>query len=257
MSVDELVQKTLEKLKKTPTPEGLLRQAVSVAVEVHALASFSDDEKKAIILDILKQAVQKSALSEEVKTELSNCLKTAVPATLDIAVSASRGEFSLKKPTVSCFFALFRSCLAAVPLDPKLKEMASVGLGKAEGVAAAVESGAPVKDAVAAAVSGDAVKEALSSVLPAAVVEKVAEVVPAVVEKVAEVVPAAVVEKVAEVLPPAVQSVGSVGSEPSIGILIVAPPPAEPTSEVPPEVKQDDLKDEPKTEGVQDWGAAK
>ena len=256
MSVDELVQKTLEKLKKTPTPEGLLRQAVSVAVEVHALASFSDDEKKAIILDILKQAVQKSALSEEVKTELSNCLKTAVPATLDIAVSASRGEFSLKKPTVSCFFALFRSCLAAVPLDPKLKEMASVGLGKAEGVAAAVESGAPVKDAVAA-VSGDAVKEALSSVLPAAVVEKVAEVVPAVVEKVAEVVPAAVVEKVVEVLPPAVQSVGSVGSEPSIGILIVAPPPAEPTSEVPPEVKQDDLKDEPKTEGVQDWGAAK
>ena len=238
MSVDELVQKTLEKLKKTPTPEGLLRQAVSVAVEVHALASFSDDEKKAIILDILKQAVQKSALSEEVKTELSNCLKTAVPATLDIAVSASRGEFSLKKPTVSCFFALFRSCLAAVPLDPKLKEMASAGLNKAEGLATAVESG---KDGVAA-VSGEAkdvVKEALAEALP----------VPAAA--------AAVESVVVEVLPPAVQSVGSVGSEPSIGILIVAPPPAEPTSEVPPEVKQDDLKDEPKTEGVQDWGAAK
>ena len=33
MSVDELVQKTVEQLTKTPTHEALLRQAVSVAVE--------------------------------------------------------------------------------------------------------------------------------------------------------------------------------------------------------------------------------
>jgi pantoate kinase len=254
MSVDELVHKSLEQLVKTPTHEGLLRQAVSVAVEVHALAQFSDDEKKAIILDILKQAVQKSALSEEVKKELSNCLKTAVPATLDIAVSASRGEFSLKKPTVSCFFALFRSCLAAVPLDPKLKEMASAGLNKAEGLATAVESG---KDVVAA-VSGEAkdvVKEALAEALP--------------------VPPAALAEKVAEVLPasPVVQSVGSIGSEPAIGILIVSAPPVAAAETVaaetvaaetiapltkdepPPEVQV--VVEEPKTEDVQDWGAAK
>jgi hypothetical protein len=243
MSVDELVQKTVEQLTKTPTHEGLLRQAVSVAVEIHALAHFSDDEKKAIILDVLKQAVQKSALSEEVKKELSSCLKTVVPATLDIAVSASRGEFSLKKPTVSCFFALFRSCLAAIPLDPKMKEMASAGLNKAEGLAAAVESGAPVKDAVAAAVSADAVKEALVSVAaapPAALVEKVAEVAPA-----------ALVEKVAEVAAVATSvTTGSVGSEPSIGLLIVSAPP--PTPEVAP-VPSDDLKDGGKTAGVQDW----
>ena len=243
MSVDELVQKTVEQLTKTPTHEGLLRQAVSVAVEIHALAHFSDDEKKAIILDVLKQAVQKSALSEEVKKELSSCLKTAVPATLDIAVSASRGEFSLKKPTVSCFFALFRSCLAAVPLDPKMKEMASAGLNKAEGLAAAVESGAPVKDAVAAAVSADAVKEALVSVAAASPA--------ALVEKVAEVAPAALVEKVAEVAAVATSvTTGSVGSEPSIGLLIVSAPP--PTPEVAP-VPSDDLKDGGKTAGVQDW----
>ncbi len=250
MSVDELVQKTVEQLTKTPTHEGLLRQAVSVAVEIHALAHFSDDEKKAIILDVLKQAVQKSALSEEVKKELSSCLKTVVPATLDIAVSASRGEFSLKKPTVSCFFALFRSCLAAIPLDPKMKEMASAGLNKAEGLAAAVESGAPVKDAVAAAVSADAVKEALVSVAAASPAA-------ALVEKVAEVVPAVVVEA----LPPAVQSVASVGSEPSIGILIVAAPPSpvpvvEGAKDEPPAVApvaSDDLKDGGKTASVPDW----
>ena len=243
MSVDELVQKTVEQLTKTPTHEGLLRQAVSVAVEIHALAHFSDDEKKAIILDVLKQAVQKSALSEEVKKELSSCLKTVVPATLDIAVSASRGEFSLKKPTVSCFFALFRSCLAAIPLDPKMKEMASAGLNKAEGLAAAVESGAPVKDAVVAAVSADAVKEALVSVAAASPA--------ALVEKVAEVVPAALVEKVAEVAAVATSvTTGSVGSEPSIGLLIVSAPP--PTPEVAP-VPSDDLKDGGKTAGVQDW----
>ena len=244
MSVDELVQKTVEQLTKTPTHEALLRQAVSVAVEVHALAHFSDDEKKAIVLDILKQAVQKSALSEEVKKDLSNCLKMAVPATLDIAVSASRGEFSLKKPTVSCFFALFRCCLAAVPLDPKLKEMASAGLSKAESLAAAVESGESVKAALAAAVSGEA-KDAGVTVV--ALAEKVAEVLPA--------APAS----------PAVQSVASVGSEPSIGILIVAAPPPSPVSvaegakDEPPAVAPvaaDDLKDA-KTEVVQDWGASK
>jgi pantoate kinase len=247
MAVDNLVQKTIEQLTKTPTPEGLLRQAVSVAVEVHALAQFSDDEKKAIVLDILKQGVQKSALSEEVKKDLSSCLKTTVPATLDIAVSASRGEFSLKKPTVNCFFALFRSCLAAVPLDPKLKEIASAGLQKAEDVAVTVESGAQVKAAVAA-VSGEAkdvVKEALAEALP--VPQKVVEVAPAepVVETVVEVAPAS----------PAVQSVASIGSEPSIGILIVsALPPVEPPQGALPPV--DDLKTE-KTEDVQDWGAAK
>jgi len=145
--------------------------------------------------------------------------------------------------------------LAAGPIDPKLKEMASAGLNKAEGLATAVESG---KDVVAA-VSGEAkdvVKEALAEALP--------------------VPPAALAEKVAEVLPasPVVQSVGSIGSEPAIGILIVSAPPVaaaetvaaetvaaetvaaeKSKDEPPPEVQV--VVEEPKTEDVQDWGAAK
>jgi hypothetical protein len=145
------------------------------------------------------------------------------------------------KPTVSCFFALFRSCLAAIPLDPKMKEMVSAGVSKAESLAAAVESGESVKAAVAAAVSGEA-KDA--GVTVAALAEKVAEVVPA--------APAS----------PAVQSVASVGSEPSIGILIVAAPPpspvpvAEVAKDEPPAVAPvaaDDLKDGGKTAAVPDW----
>jgi len=132
--------------------------------------------------------------------------------------------------------------------------MASAGLNKAEGLATAVESG---KDRVAA-VSGEAkdvVKEALAEALP---------------------VPAALAEKVAEVLPasPVVQSVGSIGSEPAIGILIVSAPPVaaaetvaaetvaaetvaaeKSKDEPPPEVQV--VVEEPKTEDVQDWGAAK
>ena len=58
MSVDQLLQKGIELLTKTPTPDGFLRLAVSIAQDVNAIQGLSGSEKKAIVLDILKQAVQ-------------------------------------------------------------------------------------------------------------------------------------------------------------------------------------------------------
>jgi hypothetical protein len=253
MSVDQLLQKSIELLTKTPTPDGFLRLAVTIAQEVNAIQALSGNEKKTIVLDILKQAVQKSTLSNDQKTELSGLLKTVVPATLDIAVSVARGGFSLQKPKVGCVAALCRMVLAVAPIDPKLKEMASSGLNKAEELATAIEDGKSVSDVA---------KEAVAAVAEA----------PVVVAAVAEVkkeVEAAVSEVVAEVKEKAEAAVAAVGSfvsqsvdaDPSIGILIIAapPPPVPSNPPAPPAQIEETAQDEKveKTANVQDWGESK
>ena len=256
MSVDQLLQKGIELLTKTPTPDGFLRLAVSIAQDVNAIQGLSGSEKKVIVLDILKQAVQKSTLSDDQKKELSGLLQTVVPATLDIAVSVARGGFSLQKPKVGCVAALCRMVLAVAPIDPKLKEMASSGLNKAEELATAVEGGKSVSDVAKEAVA--AVAEA--PVVVAAVAEVVAEV-----KKQAEVAVAEVKQKL-ETIVEEVPSVGtsvsrSVDYDPSIGILIIAvpPPPAPSTPPAPPAPIDEKAQDEKaeKTSNVQDWGESK
>jgi hypothetical protein len=147
--------------------------------------------------------------------------------------------------------------LAVAPIDPKLKEMASSGLNKAEELATAIEDGKSVSD-----VAQGAVKEAVAAVAEA----------PAVVAAVAEVkkeVEAAVSEVVAEVKEKAEAAVAAVGSsvsqsvdtDPSIGILIIAapPPPAPSTPPAPPAPIEEKAQDEKaeKTSDVQDWGETK
>ena len=252
MSVDQLLQKGIELLTKTPTPDGFLRLAVSIAQDVNAIQGLSGSEKKAIVLDILKQAVQKSTLSDDQKKELSGLLQTVVPATLDIAVSVARGGFSLQKPKVGCVAALCRMVLAVAPIDPKLKEMASSGLNKAEELATAIEGGKSVS-AVA--------QEAVAAVAEApAVVSAVAEVKKEVEAAVAEVV--AEVKKQVEVVAEVGSSVTqSVDTDPSIGILIIAapPPPAPSTPPAPPAPIEEKAQDEKaeKTADVPNWGESK
>jgi hypothetical protein len=262
MSVDELVQKGVELLTKTPTPDGFMRLAVTLAQEVNAIQALKGSEKKTVVLDILKQAVQKTTLSEDQKAELLGLLKTVVPATLDIAVSVARGGFSLEKPKVGCVAALFRSCLAAVPLDPKLKALASAAVDKAEAVATSVEKG----ESVVAAVSGAAKEAAVSqqtavtdslkeAMLEAGAPAAVADVVVKVAEEPAslvEVAKAAVAEAVATA------QTQAVNVDPSIGILIIGAPPPPPEE---PSAPQEEVPSQPvegaKTEDVQDWGASK
>jgi hypothetical protein len=268
MSVDQLVQTAIEFLTKTPTPDGFMRLAVTLAQEVNAIRALGGNEKKAVVLDILKQAVQKSPVPEAQKTELLELLKTVVPATLDIAVSVARGGFSLAKPKVGCVAALFRSCLAVAPIDPKLKEMASGVLNKAEAVAKAIEAGESLKDAAVGlakeATSSEDVKAVVASAVSAvtasvATAEKTVEAVTASVASVATVATVATVEPVAPV------TVG-IDAPVVIGLLITSSADAsQPASVVataplpPPEVTapQDEKKDEEKTEAVQDWGASK
>ena len=265
MSVDQLVQTAIEFLTKTPTPDGFMRLAVTLAQEVNAIRTLAGNEKKAVVLDILKQAVQKSPVPEAQKTELLDLLKTVVPATLDIAVSVARGGFSLAKPKVGCVAALFRSCLAAAPIDPKLKEMASGVLSKAEAVAKAIEAGESMKDVAVGLAKEAASSEDVKAVVASAVSAVTASVATA--EKTVEAVTASVatVATVATVEPVAPVTVG-IDAPVVIGLLITSPADAsQPASVVataplpPPEVTApaDEKKDGEKTEAVQDWGASK
>ena len=251
MSVDQLVQKSLDLLTKTPTPDGFLRLAVTLAQEVNAIQALSGSEKKAIVLDILKQAVQKSTLSNDQKTELLGLLQTVVPATLDIAVSVARGGFSLQKPKVGCVAALCRMLLVVAPIDPKLKEMASSAINKTEQLATAIEDGKPVSEVAKAAVP--AVEAAVAEV-KTQVETAVAEVKTQAEAAVAE------VKTQAETVATPTAVTQSVDTDPSIGILIIAapPPPAPSTPPAPPseEKAQVDEKVE-KTADIQDWGESK
>ena len=258
MSVEHLVQKSLDLLTKTPTPDGFMRLAVTIAQEVNAIQALSGSEKKAIVLDILGQAVQKSTLSNDQKTELSGLLKTVVPATLDIAVSVARGGFSLQKPKVGCVAALCRMLLVVAPIDPKLKEMASSAINKTEQLATAIEDGKPVSE-VAQAAAKEAVAAVAENPAVAAAVAEVTKQVEVAVAEVKAQVEVAVAEVKAQVaIPTAVTQ--SVDTDPSIGILIIAapPPPSPSTPPAPPseEKAQVDEKAE-KTANVQDWGESK
>ena len=264
MSVDQLVQTAVEFLTKTPTPDGFMRLAVTLAQEVNAIRALGGNEKKAVVLDILKQAVQKSPVPEAQKTELLELLKTVVPATLDIAVSVARGGFSLAKPKVGCVAALFRSCLAVAPIDPKLKEMASGVLNKAEAVAKAIEAGESMKDAAIGLAKEAASSEEVKAVVASAVSAVTASVATA--EKTVEAVTASVASVVPATVEPVAPVTVGIDAPPVIGLLITSPADAsQPASVVataplpPPEVTApaDEKKDGEKTEAVQDWGASK
>jgi hypothetical protein len=142
--------------------------------------------------------------------------------------------------------------LAVAPIDPKLKEMASSGLNKAEELATAIEGGKSVSDVAQEAVA--AVAEAPVVVAAVAEVKKQAEVAVAEVKQKLE----TIVEDVAAVG----SSVSrSVDSDPSIGILIIAvpPPPAPSIPPAPPAPIEEKAQDEKaeKTSNVQDWGESK
>ena len=98
----------------------LVSLAGSLAGEVHKLTSLSGSQKKQLVLDVVKavfqEAVEKASpssplgLPETVKS-LNFVLDFAVPASLDLAVAAARGQLDLKKVKKTAI----AGCLACLP----------------------------------------------------------------------------------------------------------------------------------------------
>jgi hypothetical protein len=142
---DKLVDKITDLLSKKPTPEGLMHAAVSLAQDVNEIKGLTGSEKKTMVLNIVGRAIQKAPLSEDAKKLLSDVRKNVLPVTLDIAISAARGEFSLQRIDKGCLKSVLGClCSAVVAVDPKLTAMAQ----KVEEVGdSVIDATAPVKTA--------------------------------------------------------------------------------------------------------------
>lgn len=98
----------------------LVALAGSLAGEVNKLSSLSGPQKKQLVLDVVKavfqEAVEKASpasplASAETVKSLTFVLDFAVPASLDLAVAAARGQLDLKKVKKTAV----AGCLACLP----------------------------------------------------------------------------------------------------------------------------------------------
>ncbi len=98
----------------------LVALAGSLAGEVNKLTSLSGPQKKQLVLDVVKavfqEAVEKASPSSplgnpETVKSLNFVLDFAVPASLDLAVAAARGQLDLKKVKKTAI----AGCLACLP----------------------------------------------------------------------------------------------------------------------------------------------
>jgi hypothetical protein len=138
---DKLVDKVTDLLSKKPTPEGLMHAAVSLAQDVNEIKGLTGSEKKTMVLNIVGRAIQKAPLSEDAKKLLTDVRKNVLPVTLDIAISAARGVFSLQRVDKGCLKSFLGCLSSAVAVDPKLAALAQ----KVEEVGNSVIDAAPVK----------------------------------------------------------------------------------------------------------------
>jgi hypothetical protein len=98
----------------------LVSLAGSLAGEINKLTSLSGSQKKQLVLDVVKavfqEAVEKASpssplVSPETVKSLNFVLDFAVPASLDLAVAAARGQLDLKKVKKTAI----AGCLACLP----------------------------------------------------------------------------------------------------------------------------------------------
>ncbi len=124
MAAQCLQQIAIAELRGAPTAQSFLRLAVRLATEINKEVSFKGAMKMAQVQGVLRMAlaepVVREKLSPELIATLTAMIDTVVPEAITIAVQASRGEISLKKPTVGCVASLCglfcRAAVAAAPL---------------------------------------------------------------------------------------------------------------------------------------------
>lgn len=124
MAAQCLQQIAIAELSGAPTAQSFLRLAVRLATEINKEVSFKGAMKMAQVQGVLRMAlaepVVREKLSPELAASLAAMIDTVVPEAITIAVQASRGEISLKKPTVGCVASLCglfcRAAVAAAPL---------------------------------------------------------------------------------------------------------------------------------------------
>lgn len=109
--------------QKEWTPAAVVALGGSLAAEVNSLVHLSGAQKKQLVLDVVKvvlaECVEKATdlsgsplASKEAVQSLTFVLESVLPASLDLAVAAARGQIDLKKVKAS----VFSGCLSCLPV---------------------------------------------------------------------------------------------------------------------------------------------
>lgn len=124
MAALSLQQIAITELTGGATAQSFLRLAVRLATEINKVPQMKGSMKLAQVQGVLRTAlaepVVREKLSGEVLSVCENMIETVVPEAITLVVQASRGEISLKKPTVGCVASfcgfLCRAAVVAAPL---------------------------------------------------------------------------------------------------------------------------------------------
>jgi hypothetical protein len=109
-----------------PSVQGLMRVGVALAQDVNRLPGLKGRERLELVQRILREALAAPSVKDRVPAEVVAAIDTIIPEALTLVVSASRGEFSLKRPSVGCLVgvaALF--CRGVAAADSQVGRIAA------------------------------------------------------------------------------------------------------------------------------------
>jgi len=125
MNADSLVSFVLEQTaKKSWTSETVLRVGVDVAAKVNQMKDLKGLEKKQLVLDVIQKAMIKCEDAEKADktdtaeiterwTALRKIANDVLPVSLDLVVSAARGNLDFKKISPRTWVEYFCCCVRA------------------------------------------------------------------------------------------------------------------------------------------------
>jgi hypothetical protein len=94
----------------SPSTQSLMRVAVALAQDINRLPNLKGRERLELVQRVLREALAVPAVKERIPADamaaLQETVTTIIPETLTLVVGASRGEFSLKRPSAGCVAAV-------------------------------------------------------------------------------------------------------------------------------------------------------
>lgn len=114
MALNELASRAASLIgADVPTTQTILRIAVTLAQDANRLPGLHGRERLELVLTALRETLRDQAVKKSIPPAalavLMDVVNTVVPETITLVVSASRGEFNLKKPSVGCLLGLCAS----------------------------------------------------------------------------------------------------------------------------------------------------
>lgn len=153
VATTELIAQAIEAFTGSalpPSVQSVMRLAVALAQDVNRLPGLKGRERLELVQHILREALSAPAIKDRVPADVMTAIDTIIPATLTLVVGASRGEFSLKRPSVGCFAGvaavLCRSVAAAAGKQSQVGQLASQAASLATVVAAEPQAVPPATD---------------------------------------------------------------------------------------------------------------